>query len=337
MRILRRWASMSLPAFSKAATCSAHSFLILCIASFMVLRLVTNCLAGKKVWDSMRSMTVPRRESMVEMRSISSPKNSTDGGLVEVGGMDFDDVAADSEFTATKSDVVALEEEVDQFLEKFIAPDFLAYPDREHGILVVIGTSQTIDAGDRGHHDDVFAGEDRTHRGEAHALDLVVDGGVFLDVGVGAGDVGLGLIVVEVGDEVFDRVGGEEVFELGVELSREGLVVRHDQSRLPDVPNHVGHREGLARARDPEEGLVLVSGFDGLGELGNGLGLIAGWLIVTGKFEGHGRTFNIQRRTSNVEVKNLNRSGGLYCRWGLRSLVEAHKKHLPITTGVRRK
>ena len=222
-----------------------------------------------------------------------------DGGFVEVGGMNFDDIAANSELTAAKSDVVALEEEVDQFFQEFVTSDFLADPDGEHGVFVVIGTSQTIDAGNGGHDDDVLAGEDRTHGREAHTLDLVVDGGVFLDVGVGARDVGFGLVVVEVGDEVFDRVGGEEVFELGVELSREGLVVRHDQGRLADVPDHVGHREGLARAGDPEEGLVLVAGFDGLGELGNSLRLIAGGLVVTGKFEGHGE--NVQHPRPDVQ------------------------------------
>jgi hypothetical protein len=49
----------------------------------------------------------------------------------------------------------------------------------------------------------------------AHAVDLVVDRGVLLDVGVAAGDVGLGLVVVVVADEVLDRVLGEEVPELG--------------------------------------------------------------------------------------------------------------------------
>ena len=65
--------------------------------------------------------------------------------------------------------------------------------------------------------------------GVAQAVDVLVDGGVLLDVGVGLGDVGLGLVVVVVADEVLDRVVGEEVLELAVELGGQGLVVGDDQ------------------------------------------------------------------------------------------------------------
>ena len=50
------------------------------------------------------------------------------------------------------------------------------------------------------------------------------------------GHVGLGLVVVVVGDEVLDRVVREELAELPVELRREGLVVRQH------------HASGAARA-----------------------------------------------------------------------------------------
>jgi hypothetical protein len=43
-----------------------------------------------------------------------------------------------------------------------------------------------------------------------HPVDLLVDERVLLDVRVGRGDVGLGLVVVVVADEVVDGVVGEE-------------------------------------------------------------------------------------------------------------------------------
>jgi hypothetical protein len=52
----------------------------------------------------------------------------------------------------------------------------------------------------------------------AQLVDLLVDVGVLGDVGVGARDVGLRLIVVVVADEVLDGVLGEELAELAVEL-----------------------------------------------------------------------------------------------------------------------
>src|SRR5690349_23077517 len=53
---------------------------------------------------------------------------------------------------------------------------------------------------------------------------------LLLDVGVGARDVGLGLVVIVVADEIFDRVVGEEALELAVELGGQDLV-RRDQDR----------------------------------------------------------------------------------------------------------
>ena len=43
----------------------------------------------------------------------------------------------------------------------------------------------------------------------AEPVDVVVARAVLLDVEVGLGDVGLGLVVVVVGDEVLDRVVGK--------------------------------------------------------------------------------------------------------------------------------
>ena len=83
--------------------------------------------------------------------------------------------------------------------------------------------------------------------------------GVLLDVGVGARDVGFGLVVVVVGDEVLDGVVGEELFELRVELSGEGLVVGENERGAVHLFDDVGHREGLARAGDAQEGLESLA------------------------------------------------------------------------------
>ena len=41
---------------------------------------------------------------------------------------------------------------------------------------------------------------------ESQPLDLFVDGGILLDVGVGARNVSFWLVIIEVADEIFDRV-----------------------------------------------------------------------------------------------------------------------------------
>jgi hypothetical protein len=57
----------------------------------------------------------------------------------------------------------------------------------------------------------------------AQPVDLVVDRRVLLDIEVLGGDVGLGLVVVVVGDEVLDPVVREELAELVAELRRQRL------------------------------------------------------------------------------------------------------------------
>ena len=96
---------------------------------------------------------------------------------------------------------------------------------------VDFGLAQSVDAGDRGDDQHVVALKQRLGRRVAQLVDLVVDARVLLDIRVGRGNVGLGLVVVVVGDEVADRVFREQALELVVELRGEGLVGRDHQRR----------------------------------------------------------------------------------------------------------
>ncbi len=106
-----------------------------------------------------------------------------------------------------------------------------------------------------------------------------VDGGFLFDIEVAGGDVGLGLVVVVIADEVLDRVAGEELLELVVELGGEGLVVREDEGGAVGLLDDLGHGEGLAGAGDAEQDLVLFAGGEAVDELFNGAGLIAAGLV----------------------------------------------------------
>ena len=109
--------------------------------------------------------------------------------------------------------------------------------------------------------------------------------GILLDERVRARDVGLGLVVIEIADEVFDGVVREEAFELRVKLRRERLVVRDDQRGLVHVPDDVGDRERLARTRDAEQHLMLRAGQHALRQLRNRLRLVAGGRVVGNEFK----------------------------------------------------
>ena len=152
--------------------------------------------------------------------------------------------------------------------------------------LVLLRLAETVDARHRGDDDHVPALEQRARRGVAQLVDLLVDVRVLGDVGVGARDVRLGLVVVVVGDEVLDGVLGEELLELGAELRGERLVRREDERRALLALDDVRHRERLAGAGDAEQRLVLLLLLEAFDELVDGVRLVAGHLVVGGEAEG---------------------------------------------------
>jgi hypothetical protein len=107
-------------------------------------------------------------------------------------------------------------------------------------------------------------------------VDLIVDGGVLLDEGVGLWDVRLGLVVVVVGDEVLHPVVGEELAELVGELGAQRLVGGEDQRRLLDLLDGPGDGGRLARTGDAEQRLELVAPVDPFGQRRDRLRLITG-------------------------------------------------------------
>ena len=93
----------------------------------------------------------------------------------------------------------------------------------------------------------------------AKPVDVVVPRRVLLDVEIGLGDVGLGLVVVVVGDEVLDRVVGEELAELVAELRGQRLVVGDHERRLADLLDRPRHRRRLAGPGGAEQRLEPVA------------------------------------------------------------------------------
>ena len=106
-------------------------------------------------------------------------------------------------------------------------------------------------------------------------VDLVVDRRVLFDVGVGGREVGLGLVVVVVRDEVLDPVLREQLPELAGELGRQALVGREHDGGTVDLGDHRGGRERLARAGDAEERLEAVAPLDPRDERLDRRGLVA--------------------------------------------------------------
>ena len=58
--------------------------------------------------------------------------------------------------------------------------------------------------------------------------------------------IGLGLVIVVIGNEILDRVFRKEVAQLVIQLRRQRLVRRHHDGRPPGARDHVRHRERVA-------------------------------------------------------------------------------------------
>jgi hypothetical protein len=118
----------------------------------------------------------------------------------------LDRVAPHAERAAGEGEVVAGVLDVDEPAQQLVALDGVADGQPDHAVDVLLRRAEAVDAGDRGHDDDVAAGQQRHGGRVPQPLDLLVDRGVLLDVGVAVRDVRLGLVVVVVADEVLDRV-----------------------------------------------------------------------------------------------------------------------------------
>ena len=197
----------------------------------------------------------------------------------------FDRVAAHAKGAAQEIVVVAPVLQFDKAGEELGAVDPVALGERQGHLRIGFDRADAVDAGDRGDDDDVAPLEDRARRRMAHPVDLLVERGFLLDIGVGARDIGLGLVVVVIGDEVFDRVLREEALHLAVELGGERLVRREDDRRTAGIGDDMRHREGLARAGDPQQHLVALAAVDPLAQLVDRLRLVAGGLELGGERE----------------------------------------------------
>ena len=111
---------------------------------------------------------------------------------------DLDGVAPHPERAAGEREVVAGVLHLHEPAQQLVALDLEADPEPGHPVDVLLRGAEAVDAGHRGDDDDVAAGEQRVGGAVPQPLDLVVDRGVLLDVGVGLGDVRLGLVVVVV-------------------------------------------------------------------------------------------------------------------------------------------
>ena len=249
-----------------------------------------------------------RLPSALDNRPLKFEEFDAYGQLGMLGREDVDGVAAHAELAPAEVLVIALVLHADQLRDDVALVDAVAGTQRHDHAVVAFGLADAVDGRDRGDDDHVAPLHQAFGARQPHLLDVLVDGAVLFDEQVALGHIGLGLVVVVVADEVFDGVLGKELAEFAVQLRRQRLVGREDNGRATQAGDHVGHGEGLARARHAQQGLEGFAVLDAFDQLFNGGGLIAGRRIGLKQLEGGVR-----------EMHEL--AGGLGCWRGIRDFV----------------
>ena len=150
----------------------------------------------------------------------------------------------------------------------------------QHHLEVGLGIAEAVDRRDGGDDDGIGPLEQGLGRRQPHLLDVLVDRGVLLDVGVRGRHVGFRLVVVVVRDEVLDGVAREVLLELAVELRRERLVVREHERRTLHGLDHVRDGVRLSGTGDAKQRLVREARLDAVDERGDGGRLVAGRRVL---------------------------------------------------------
>ena len=95
--------------------------------------------------------------------------------LLFIGGMDFDRVPSGPKRATHQIHVVARVLQLDEPAQDFALVVLVTDPDAEDAVAVLVGGTESVNARDRRHHNDVLAHQERRGSGVAEPVDLVVD------------------------------------------------------------------------------------------------------------------------------------------------------------------
>src|SRR3989338_671227 len=140
--------------------------------------------------------------------------------ILPVGGIDINHFAVDPKVPALKIGVITGIPHFNEAKKELFLVDFISDSDNLYHLLILFGITQPIVGRDGSDNDNVIIAEEIGGGGESQTFQLIVDGAVFFDKQILAGNVGFGLIIIVVTDEIFDMVFGKKRAKLTVELCR---------------------------------------------------------------------------------------------------------------------
>ena len=150
------------------------------------------------------------RDRIADLDALDTVEVKDDAkGVVTTWHPDVDHFAPHPAFASLQIGGRSAILELDEFTQQVAGLDRLADVAAQMVLKEGLGRVETVNARDRRHHDAIGPGHQRSHSGKTFLLDALVDAQLLVDVQVALGEVGLGLIVVVVGDEILHGVVGK--------------------------------------------------------------------------------------------------------------------------------
>ena len=237
-----------------------------------------------------------QRVKLPDAFDLIAKERQPPGAVFHMGRIDLNRVTPNAEHAPLEANVVALVLKLYKAAQQLLLRNLSAHFEQHGHAGISFRRAHTVDAGNRRHDDDVPPFKQGPRRRVAHPVDLLVDRRFFVDIGVRPRHVGFRLVVVVVGYEVLDRIVGEELLHLPIELRRQRLVVGHDEGRPLQRLDDVRHSEGLARPRNTQKHVIALPLTQPFQQIGDGLRLVTSGLVVGDDFQ---RRTVVHRRPVN--------------------------------------
>ena len=174
-----------------------------------------------------------------------------------------------------------------QTIQQRIPRNHFSLTDSDDGTFKIGWISRAINTTHTRHHNDIAPSTQQTRNGfQTQLFNFIVDVQILFDVGPRSGDVGLRLVIIVITHKIFHRIVRKKLLEFPVKLRNQRFIVTQYQRGPLGLGDHIRHRKGLSRPRNPQQSLRLNPRIHALHQLFDGVGLVARRLKWRYQFKG---------------------------------------------------
>ena len=127
--------------------------------------------------------------------------------------------------------IIAVILDLDQLFYHIIPVFFHTRPQGNDHVLIINGTSKTIDTGNRSHDHHIPALRKSSSGRMTQLVDLVVNRRVLFNVGISGRNIGFRLIIIVVGNKIFYSVFREKFLHFRIKLGCQCFIMGNDEGR----------------------------------------------------------------------------------------------------------